>query len=290
VRLFSNAGLKDCRLVSGNIGLLGIYMRCRLFACLVALLQPAVWALSLDDTREQAIAELGKPGSIATRGAREILLYPNNIRLELENGKVVSAEGINLGETTPAVVEISPPAQPKQPAAPADPEEDELAMADDSLADREHVSVTGHSQAGLEKSFDALVASRDQAAMAPLRPTFNLVEFVVKVVLIFLMTIAALRLACKYWGAEVFWSGIATIAAVDAVVRGSLTLAGELLLELPTLFYLDEAIAAIVMVLLLKKLSVNQSTAQAVELTMTTKVFTVIVGGFLVTVLLNSLL
>ena len=156
------------------------------------------------------------------------------------------------------------------------------------ILDREYVASAEYSQVELEKSFDAVVAAHEQASHAALVPTFNIVEFTLKLILMFLLTVAALKLACKYWGAEVFWSGILIVAAIDSLIRGGMALAGKFLLELPTLFYLDEAVSGIVMVLMLKRMSINQSTAQAVELTMTAKTFTIVVGAFLVSMILQS--
>lgn len=80
-----------------------------------------------------------------------------------------------------------------------------------------------------------------------------------------------------------------TVAAVDVAVRSVIGLIGFLLLDMSSLFYADEAVAAIVMVLVLRKVSINQSMAQAVQITMTTKVFSVVVGSFLFVVMLNLL-
>ena len=99
----------------------------------------------------------------------------------------------------------------------------------------------------------------------------------------------ALKLTCKYWGAEVFWSGLLTVALADVAVRAVIGLVFLLVLKMPSLFNADEAVAGIAMVLVLRKVSINRSLAQAVQITMTTKTFSVVVGSFLVTMLLQLL-
>jgi hypothetical protein len=120
-------------------------------------------------------------------------------------------------------------------------------------------------------------------------PKFKLSDFLVGLVLKWVLTLAALKLTCKYWGAEVFWSGLMTVAGVDVLVRSAIGLVGLLLLHMSSLFYADEAVAAIAMVVVLRKVSINQSLAQAVQITMTTKVFSVVVGSVLVVMLLTAL-
>ncbi|HET7538096.1 MAG TPA: hypothetical protein VFJ90_16665, partial [Candidatus Didemnitutus sp.] len=60
-------------------------------------------------------------------------------------------------------------------------------------------------------------------------------------------------------------------------------------MHMPSLFYADEAAAAVVMVILLKRVSYNHSLNQAVTITLTTKTFSVVVGSFLVTILMRAL-
>ena len=263
-------------------------------------------ALTPDATREQVIAELGKPTSVAKLGQREIMIYPKGVRLELEEGKVVAAKGLSLSDV---VTELSPP--PAEPAAtvpakkttaapPAvkppvkgnEQEDDEPPMTEKERKQWEAENAAAEKafaedQAKMMKTVEDMANSHEQAQQ-PLPPKkFDVVAFIMEVGLKLLLTVAALKLACKYWGAEVFWSGIFTVAAADVVVRGGMQLIGELVLGFPTLFYADELVAAIVMVLLLRKVSINHAIAQAIEVTLTTKTFSIVVGAFLITVILR---
>ena len=104
-----------------------------------------------------------------------------------------------------------------------------------------------------------------------------------------MITLLALKLTSKYWGYEILWGGIAIVAIVDTAVRTAVSMGGKLLLGMPTVFYADEAISAIVMVIFVKKMSTSQSLNQAIQITMTTKVFTIVAGSFFVTMLLQMI-
>ncbi len=66
-----------------------------LFAALVLPLQ-SVFAVALGATRDEVIQELGQPIAHAQLGSREILTYPKKVRIELEDGRVASADHLIL--------------------------------------------------------------------------------------------------------------------------------------------------------------------------------------------------
>jgi len=245
------------------------------------------WALSPDATREQVIAELGKPTSVAKLGGREILSYPNGVRLELEGGKVVAAKGLALSDSATARAE--PAATPQTPGnkTPAVTEKEKAKTTEEAEMEHEFEQGKTKAQMDIEKTVEGIVSSHEKGQQPAAPPAFNFLGLAFELGVKFLLTVAALKLACKYWGAEVFWSGILIVAAADVAVRGAIGLFGSLVLGFPTVFYADEAAGAIVMVILLKKLSINHAIAQAIEVTTTTKTFTIVVGSFLVTILLR---
>ena len=102
-----------------------------------------------------------------------------------------------------------------------------------------------------------------------------------------IVTLLAVKLTSKYWGYEILWGSIAIVAIVDNAVRTAVSMGGKLLFGMPTVFYADEAISAIVMVMLVRKMSTSQSLNQAIQITMTTKVFTIVAGSFFVTMFLQ---
>jgi hypothetical protein len=76
------------------------------------LLSAASAAERYDTSKEELLAELGKLTSTLVRGGREVLIYPNNVRIELEHNRVVSINGIDLAA----------PEKPAEPAATPPPE------------------------------------------------------------------------------------------------------------------------------------------------------------------------
>ena len=257
----------------------------------------AAWALAPDATREQVLAELGKPTSVAKLGGREIMIYPKGVRLELEGGKVVAAKGIASSD---GVAEFALPAQPakavvaKTKTKTEKDDDDEPAMTDkernqqaaeNAAAEKE----LAEGQAKMMKTVEDMANSHEQGQQPPPPRDFDVLGFVLQMGLSVCITVMALKLSCKYWGAEVEWSALFKVAAADLLVRGSLIVVFMEVLGFPSMFYADEAVASIVMVLLLKKLSFNHSTGQAVTLMFTTKTFTIVVGMFLITVLLRLL-
>jgi len=104
-----------------------------------------------------------------------------------------------------------------------------------------------------------------------------------------LLMLAALKLTAKYWSVDIEWSGLMIAAAADTGVRAVVLGVGEGLMGLFSVFYADEALAAIVLVLVLRKVSTNQSLQQAITITMTSKVFSIVVGSFLSVVILRAL-
>lgn len=254
-----------------------------------------LWALSPNANREQIIAELGKPSSVARLGPREILNYPKGVRIEMENGQIVSVKGLELSseEAPPLPAEaVKAPAANAAKEEPGEPEEPPLTeaqkkqlAADEAAAEKS----MAEAQEKFNKTVEDMAKSHENGDYLPKPAVFDLLNFILGLVIKTLLVVAALKLACKYWGAEIFWSGIFIIAGADVAVRLILQLVGELVLGFPTLFMADEAVASVVMFFLLKKLSINHSLRQAVTLMFTTKTFSIVVGSFLLTIILNFL-
>jgi len=247
-------------------------------------------ALSPDATREQVFAELGKPTSVAKLGAREILVYPKGVRLELEEGKVVAAKGIALTDAVPMPVEpaaATPVMKVPAKGAPALVEKEKKGAAPSEADELGVEPEKSKIQTELEKAIEKSERGSEQAQGPAPPKSFDVLGFGLGIILKFLLTVAALKLACKYWGAEVFWNTILTVCAVDVGVGGVGALTGALVLGFPTMFNADDAVGGIVMLFLLKKLSVNHAIGQAIQLTLTTKTFIIVGGSFLVTILLR---
>jgi hypothetical protein len=242
--------------------------------------------------RVNVLQELGRPVSAVARGNTEILTYKDGVKITLKDGKVTDIKGLTpaegaVTEEAPAPETVGETAAP-EPAAPPEPvltkeQEAEQARLEKQLADEQ-----AKGRAEMEKTLTELENLHKQPPVEEEHAAFRVLDFVLGLGLKWLLTLAALKLTCKYWGCEVFWSGLMTVAAVDVAIRLVIGLLFALVLDMPT-FYADEAVAAIVMVMVLRKVSINQSLAQAVQITMTTKVFSIVVGSFLFVVMTQLL-
>ena len=205
------------------------------------------------------------------------MTYPKGVRITLKDRRVSAIVGLK-----PVAPVESPAVQPPAEPAMTKAEADELAKMEKEQAD-----ANAEARAKMEKAIEDMEGQHDRPAAHVAAPSFVLKEFALGLVLKWLLTLAALKLTCKYWGVEIFWSGLMTVAVVDVILRGAMGALGMFWLKMPSLFLADEAVAAVVMVLILRKVSINQSMAQAVQITMTTKTFSIVVGSFLFTVLLR---
>ena len=232
--------------------------------------------------RVNVLQELGTPLSALARGGTEVMTYPGGVRVTLKDGRVTEITGLKPAAAAPAAAAPAPE-QPKEPA-PSKAQIDEQARMEKKFAEAD-----GKARTEMEKSITELENMHSQPSKLLMSQKFNAGNFLFGLALKWVLTLAALKLTCKYWGAEVFWNGLMTVALVDVLVRGVIGFIGLKLLSMMSLFYADEAAASAAMVLVLRKVSINQSLAQAVQITMTTKTFTVVVGSFLVTVLLQMM-
>lgn len=243
--------------------------------------------------RVNVLQELGRPVSAVARGNTEVLTYKDGVKITLKDGKVTDIKGLTPAEGAAAeaapVAEAATEAAAPEPEEPPEPVLTKEQQAEQARLEKQFADEAAKGRAEMEKALTDLENLHNQPPAVHEKPKFDAVGFLLGLVLKWLLTLAALKLTCKYWGCEVFWSGLMTVAAVDVAVRSVIGLIGFLLLDMSSLFYADEAVAAIVMVLVLRKVSINQSLAQAVQITMTTKVFSIVVGSFLFVVMLNLL-
>lgn len=281
-------------------------MRFLLLAVAFTLATVQAAAVYYGQTRAEVIQELGKPSSDLKRGTREVLIYKNG-RIEFEDGKVAVVQGIVVSEGPSAAPvtnapsassaqpepakEIAPePAKPETKQAPADPAKaakpDEKAKA--KSAEQELIEQDAAARAKMEKEIEAMEnppAHEPHHDVGPPRWLTFVIELIIKA----LMMLAALWLTTKYWGVEISWFGLAMAALADTVTRAVVGSIALWALGMGTTMYADEATAAIVLVLVLRKVSYNQSLSQAVTITLTSKTFSIVVGSFLSVFLMHTL-
>jgi hypothetical protein len=253
-------------------------------------------AVRYDMSKEELLKELGKPTSILKKGVREVLIYPNNVRVEIEQGKVVSVKGIDLAAAEAAAAN-PPPAPAEAESAPAEPAEEaepKLTRAEqkardeaEAKAEKEMADADAKARAEMEKTITELENLDREPEVMPER-SFAIVDFAVELLVKWLLMLAALKLTAKYWSVDIEWKGLMIAAAADTGVRAVVLGIGALM-GMYSVFLADEALAAIVLVMVLRKVSTNQSLQQAITITVTSKVFSIVVGSFLSVAILRAL-
>ncbi len=244
-------------------------------------------AVRYDMTKEELLRELGKPTSVLAKGGREILIYSNNVRIELDQGKIVSLKGIvavDDAASNPPAASVDPQAAPAQSESAAAPAQQQAQATTGAKSEKETDEADTETERALAQLEDFDSQASDESS-----PSFAILDFLVELFVKWLLILAALKLTAKYWNADIEWKGLMIAAGADTAVRAVVLGIGEGLLGMFSVFYADEALAAIVLVLVLRKVSTNQSLPQAVTITLTSKVFSIVVGSFLSVFILRSL-
>ncbi|HYC71255.1 MAG TPA: hypothetical protein VEB66_08625 [Opitutaceae bacterium] len=269
-------------------------------------------AVHYEQSRAAVLQELGRPTSSIMRNNREVMLYPNGVRIELEQGKVVLLQGIEPTEPAgaespedrpPAEEKAAPPAgpgeEPGQKAAPEEEMEDEEGKLTPEQAkaleeaEKEFAAASAKAQAELEKATEDLTKlyeppEEKEQLTGPQRTMAAIIGILVQAVMGWVLMVIAIKITTKYWAVDIEWPGILIAAAVDAGVKVVVRVVGFVFLDLDTFFYADEAIGAIALVFILRKVSTNQRLEQAVTVMFTSKIFAVVVGHFLGAMLLAA--
>jgi hypothetical protein len=169
--------------------------------------------IGIGDAREDVLRQLGKPTSIARRGDHEILLYPKGGRVELVNGKVADVKGPLPVQTLPAAAPAPPTATPAvtttTPASPAlantaPPVTTSVPPPSATPSDDYNPAVAANELAKHVEKMDTAWGMAPPK-VAEHSPFDSVPEFLTGLLLRFVFTIAALKLAFKYWEMDAFW-------------------------------------------------------------------------------------
>ena len=271
-------------------------LACLLGLCLFAVVARAV--VHYDMTKEELLKELGKPSSTLknpTTG-REVLNYPKGVRIELDKGVVVSVKGLDM-----AAVEEASKAAAAEKAEAAEQAKIERELAEKAQAEaaakaaKPETAEAAQARTAMEQAVVAMEkreahsAQKQEKDYKKTAALFSITTFFIKLGLSWLVMVAALKLTIKYWSVDVDWSGLLLAAAAECGTRAVIGLIGEYVFHTTNFFYLDQVAATIVLVLVLRKVSTNQSLNQAVGIAMGVKVFSLVVGVVLFTLMLNVL-
>lgn len=282
---------------------------------LVLVVAARLSAIHYEQSRASVLQELGKPTSSIMRGGREVLLYPHGVRIELEQGRVVFLQGLEPTEPLEPVAGAAPEADPAgapQPAAPKEaskdvPAEEEAGMAEGEEgkltpeqakaleeAEKEFAAARAKAQAELEKATEDLTKMYERPEQAepedgPVRAVTLILGVLVQGFAGWVLMVVAIKLTAKYWAVDIEWPGILIAAAVDAAVKIGVRLIGFFAFGLEVFFYSDEALGAIALLFILRKVSTNRRLDQAVTVMFTSKIFCLAIGHVLYGVLLAAI-
>lgn len=244
-------------------------------------------ALHYGQTREAVLQELGKPTSALRRGAREVLIYPQGGRIEFEADKVVFVQGLAVTEEpgSPAAAAAEPATAESSPAMPESRAEEKSAEppADPAAAT---APATEEGEEEEEKEMDPVAAEPEEEPESPFAPWISLgTNLLVSAA----MMLAALKLTTKFWDLPIEWSGLLIAAGADTLVRFVLQVLGNIVLELPSMFFVDEILATCALVAVIRHVSDNKSLGRAVTIGMSSKIFSIVVGSMVAVAVMNGL-
>lgn len=253
------------------------------------------------DSRDEVLRQLGKPTSIARRGNHEILLYPQGARVELVDGKVADAKGPlpvvapRIEPATRRAGSTAPLPNDDSPSPPASP-----AAAVTAVPASTAVSVTTPTartdnpptvNAALEKNVEAMDSPWGASPIPAPRPSpaNSLPSFLVGLLLRFVVTVLALKLAFKYWEMDAFWTGIVLIAGIDLALHAIFQLLGPATSGLTTLAPVENGVPGLVLIYTVHRFCFNKRLQNAVLTATAVKTVVAVCHVFLGAALLGAM-
>ena len=250
-----------------------VNIRVALFLCMSMLVAAYCRGeIGIGDARDDVLRQLGKPTSIARRGDHEIFLYPKGGRIEFVNGKVADVKGplptpiapppapTPAPVTEPTVTEPKatpapkvPPAQKTPPPKPVTVPSGEFNPAAMSEELAKHVEK-------METPWGGTAPER-QTIHSPLD---SLPEFLTGLALRFVFTVAALKLAFKYWEMDAFWKGVFFIAGIDLTLHAILEVLGPASGGFTTMVGVENGIPGLVLIYTINRFCFNKRIQNAV--------------------------
>lgn len=300
------------------------FPRAGLLALVLFFVPLALADIGIGDSRAKVLQSLGEPAAHAEAGDREILLYPHGGKVELRDGRVTDVRG-PLPHPTSAAVTYAPPAPArsgpapaaKPPSAPASvPPSSSLKPAavagPAGRAPASSATGSGQSLASLTEQMEAQsgtvgtmqALNRQMAQITKqLGPGMNMAlplpqthrppefgaRFAVALLLHFVITLLALRLAFRIEEMDALWSGILAIGAIDLVVYGALEVLGPATSGLSSMVGIESGIGALVMVVTIQKFCFTKKLQYAVVTAMSVKTVVQLCDMFLFPLVLRAL-
>jgi F0F1-type ATP synthase assembly protein I len=230
--------------------------------------------IGIGDTRDEVLRQLGQPTSVARRGGHEILLFAPGGRVEIVDGRVADVKGLLPAPIDPATNSAAPTAAspimdpPRPPSATkSQPPIPASAEAPPVLADRPpedyNPAVAANELAKHVEKMDTAwgTAPPQEGSLSPLDSPAS---FFTGLLLRFVITILALKLAFKYWEMDAFWTGTLLIAGIDMTLHAMFELLGPASGGITTNFAVENGIPGLVMIYTVHRFCFNKRIQNAV--------------------------
>lgn len=253
--------------------------------------------IGIGDGRDEVLRQLGKPTSVAKRGDHEIFLYPKGGRIELLGGKVAHVKGpLPTPHSSPATTAGGPTLPPNGSVAektvapasvPQTPPRKQIEPRPTSVtSDAYNPAIAANELAKHVEKMDTAwgAAPPKQEVHSPLDA---LPLFLTGLLLRFGFTVAALKLAFKYWEMDAFWTGILLIAGIDMVIHAIFELLGPASGGFTTLFAVENGLPVLVMIYTVHRFCFNKRIHNAVLTAVVVKVVATLLYIFAGIAMLN---
>lgn len=211
------------------------------------------------------------------RGDREIFLYAKGGRIEFVGGKVADVKGpLPTAVTLPVTAAPTPSAKQARgaeapngssppaaaPKANQPPTKPEAAPIVPPVNDYNPAVAANELASHVEKMDTAWGASPVKQKLPSATDSIPL--FLTGLLLRFIFTIGALKLAFKYWEMDAFWTGIFTIAAIDLALHATFELLGPPTGGFTTLAVVENGVPGLALIYTINRFCFNKRIQNAV--------------------------
>lgn len=233
-------------------------------------------------SRAEVEAALGAPSAVLTHGARIVLIYPKNGRVELEQDRTTTIVNLPLdtgnssaAPAPPAVKQTKP--APKPPPSKEDKARAAQAAAAEAAAQRQQLEI----QRKLTAEIERLSADhgKEPLVIGPTPAQFWAGLFIA---LVFrtLLTVVVLKLAFNWSDVHADWGQMFLPALANSVSQAVIGAVIFALWSTNQLFYLDEAVSFFVLLWVLMKTTHACTLQRAIAVACAAKLFTIVVWTF----------
>lgn len=234
-------------------------------------------------SRLEVEASLGRPVSVLQRGDRLVLSYPKGGRVDLVNDRVVDMVHVPVASRsqtmpTPSIPE-SKLAEPEEPLPVKEVEGTKKAQSKSSAVpvvplpvEEEHAETTDDEKPQSQSSLGVIVL-------------VVLIGGAIRIAIVMVV----LKLAFKWADVHADWGQMFLPALGDTIVRGAFEFIGMAVLHVTSWFYVDEATAYFMLLIILMKTTHACTLGRAVGVAAAAKLMSIVVGGLVMVYVMHAL-